>query len=69
MYYFIRDGSVNVLFRVVFKIKVNKPSDKPPLDAEIRVANVVVRKVTETNGVIGNLKFNPDTLKPLGKIF
>lgn len=49
-------------------MKVQKPEDKPPPDTKVRIANVVVRRVKESQGMIGTLKIKPDSIKPLGKI-
>ncbi|KAK3702301.1 hypothetical protein QZH41_002260 [Actinostola sp. cb2023] len=59
-----KSGSIKVRFRIIFEIKVDKPSNQPPPDAKQRVANVVIVKITESNGAIGNIRFNPESLTP-----
>lgn len=63
----LRNGSVQVVFRVIFEIKVNKPVEKPPSDIKQKVVNAAIKEITKTNGFIGTLKFKPGSLTPLGE--
>lgn len=62
-----RNGTVGVAsrFRVVFELKVDKPTNKVPNDIQQKVTNTAIEAIKK--GVFSALKFDPASFKSYGK--
>ena len=57
---------MDVTFRVILEIKVEKPEEAPPVDVKLKVTEVIVVKVKENKGKIGKFKIDPNSVRSKG---